>query len=179
MNLQAVQPDFVSCDHRMRTFIIVFTLLVNSSFAQKANIDSIWTLLKNTDGCLAGGQDIYKGQWLREGNVMATAEPWKNFFSLPKDQTVPFLISQISDHSETNVHTCPCMPTKAGELAVYGLQVIFLKNWYELEGFTSYGTKERSGCSEHPQAWLWSIMRNRKQTLILQEAWLMEYERHK
>ena len=58
---------------------------------------------------------------------------WVAFFRRDKNETVPFLISQIPKRVQTNVHIDPFGPAIKGELAVYCLQYILKVNWYELE----------------------------------------------
>ena len=58
---------------------------------------------------------------------------WVAFFRRDQDETVPFLISQIPNRVNTNVHIDPFGQATKGELAVYCLQYILKVNWYELK----------------------------------------------
>jgi hypothetical protein len=140
------------------------------------SIDSLWEVLVFKDGgCLTGGQYVKDGHFGSKGCVMSEfrgrGKKWEEFFSLSKDTLTTFLITKLSDTTTTKIHTCPCMPAKNGEVAVYALQRIYKKNWYDLEGFTQYSKREGSGCIDNEQAWLWKILMNQESITALSKQW--------
>lgn len=142
-------------------------------------LDSLWNkLVFNDGGCLTGGQRVRNGRFGNEGCVMTSyrmnSKGWFDFFAFPKSELTPFLISKFSDTTSTNIHTCPCMTARNGEVAVYALQNIYKVNWYDLDGFIKYASKESTGCLDSEQSWLWDILENqeKREDLIIQ--WLSQ-----
>lgn len=145
----------------------------------KLPLDSLWNqLVFECGGCLTGGQHVKEGRLGNEGCVMtdihSNGKLWKDLFRTPKKELTEFLISQFADTATTRIHTCPCMPARNGEVAVYALQNIYKKNWYELDGFTKYGKKQGNGCTDNEQAWLWEILVDEKKRVKLEKEWLKE-----
>jgi len=67
------------------------------------------------------------------------------FIEIPQEKTVPFLLSRIDSTESTRVHICPFQLASEGELAVYLLQVVTGKPWYQAIGLASqpdYGQAE-------------------------------------
>ncbi|MEX2484998.1 MAG: hypothetical protein WED10_10575 [Brumimicrobium sp.] len=148
---------------------------------QVISLDSLWNKLVFYDGgCLTGGQRVRNGRFGNEGCVMSgygrNRKEWNEFFSYPKTELTPFLISKFSDTTSTKIHTCPCMAARNGEVAVYALQNIYKKNWYDLNGFTKYASKESSSCMDIEQSWLWDILENEEQRENLTKQWLKQLE---
>lgn len=148
---------------------------IETTEVQPVNIDSLWQdLVFEKGGCLTGGQRVHDGHFGGEGCVMTSRRlngGWLKFYRLPKKDLTEFLTSNIHDTTTTKIHTCPCMPAKAGEVAVYCLHKIYLSNWWDFKEFETYKTKETTDCLNSQQSWLWDIMIDEKQCLIMEEAW--------
>tara|TARA_B100000508_G_scaffold55003_1_gene42583 strand:+ start:3361 stop:4002 length:642 start_codon:yes stop_codon:yes gene_type:complete len=145
------------------------------------SLDSLWNkLVFDYGGCLTGGQRVYKGRFGNEGCVMSefSRNPtgWSEFFAHSEGELTPFLIKKFSDTTSTKIHTCPCMVARNGEVAVYALQNIYKKNWYDLNGFEQYASKETSSCLDSQQSWLWDILENEERREKLAEEWLKQKE---
>lgn len=143
------------------------------------SLDSLWNkLVFNNGGCLTGGQRVRNGSFGNEGCVMSeyrkNRSGWNDFFAYSKNKLTPFLIRKLSDTTSTKIHTCPCMFASIGEVAVYALQNIYKKNWYDLEGFEKYASKETSSCLDSEQSWLWDILENEKRREKLAKQWLRQ-----
>ena len=182
--------------------IILFSALLNSAFATQANckenicssltskinstdisyqtepIDSLWRkLVYVKGGCLTGGQYVRDGNFGNEGCVFNRNKEWNIFFQYPKKELTNFLISQMNDTTTTRIHTCPFFSSTNGELAVYCLQKIYSKNWYDFKEFQNYKTRETTGADENTQSWLQQILIDKKQRLILERLWIKEFEK--
>lgn len=145
------------------------------------SLDSLWNkLVFNDGGCFTGGQRVRNGRFGNEGCVMSeyrmNRKGWFDFFSFPKSELTPFLISKFSDTTSTKIHTCPCMTARNGEVAVYALQNIYKKNWYDLDRFKKYASKETSSCLDGEQSWLWDILDDEEQRENLAKQWLKQQE---
>lgn len=178
---------FCSCQSQSSQSI-VFTNTTEPSGKDSTNsvshhsIDRLWDLLVfEKGGCLSGGQYVKDGHFGSEGCIMSEfnrrGEKWEEFFSLSKETLTIFLITKLSDTTTTKIHTCPCQPAKNGEVAVYALQNIYKKNWYDLEGFNQYSEREGTGCFENEQAWLWEVLMNKESLTALSEQWNNQLER--
>jgi hypothetical protein len=134
----------------------------------QGNIDSLWNKLAfQKGGCLTGGQYIRNGRFGNEGCVLKQSKEWGRFFNLPKDELSAFLIRQLPDTASTKIHTCPFYTATNGELAVYCLQKVHNKNWYDFEQFSKYKNKETTGAGDNDQAWLQKILASKKRRNIL------------
>lgn len=138
------------------------------------SLDSLWQVLVfEKGGCLVGGQRVNDGRFGNEECVLTSSRgSWLRFFIQPKDSLRAFLIQRFADTTTTKIHTCPCMPASNGELAVYCLSNIYLKNWYDLEPFLTYRDKEMTGCWDSEQSWLQAILADPKQRQLLIDEWM-------
>lgn len=139
----------------------------------ETSLDTLWyNLVFIEGGCLTGGQHVQKGIFGNEGCVMTNSKEWETFFSLDKKLISDFLISKISDDTtETNIHTCPFFTAIEGEVAVYGLQIIYKRNWYDFDEFVEFKNKEAESSTENHQAWLQGILKDKKKREILVKCW--------
>lgn len=88
---------------------------------------------------------------------------WEEFAKNDKEKLTQFLITKLADTTTTNVHTCPFYNTTTGEMAIYSLQHIHNKNWYDFPDFNEYKDKEITGADDQPQKWLQSTLSNNSQ----------------
>ncbi len=101
---------------------------------------------------------------------------WVTFFRRDKQSTVPFLISQISNKAQTNVHIDPFGAATKGELAVYCLQYILKVNWYELK--KDYQTRYDKIDYEYTtdQDLLQKIIGTKREAKEMMDLWRQVYE---
>ena len=164
--------------------LIIILLLCFSSFGNArvnftsptdtSGLDSLWNVLAfEQGGCLTGGQYVHDGRFGNEGCVLTRNRPadWRPFFRYSKKDLTEFLIEQLADTTETEVHTCPFFSATAGELAVYCLSKIYLVNWYDFEPFLAFRDRETTDSMDSPQAWLQAILENPEQREILATEW--------
>jgi hypothetical protein len=116
-----------------------FTKTAASPEVSNKSSQEEWEELAGLGGCTLGFR-FYEPQFESYQPVEANTEAgifynkrWVAFFRRDKHSTVPFLISQISNKAQTNVHIDPFGAATKGELAVYCLQYILKVNWYELK----------------------------------------------
>jgi len=103
-------------------------------------IDRLWSHLIQINGCLVGRQYERPLLWFLkvEGCVLHEHPDWKLFFSYPKKELTQFLVTRLDKTNETQTHTCPFYNATEGELAIYSLQVVHNKNWYDFPPFHTY-----------------------------------------
>lgn len=137
-----------------------------------ASIEDWWNyLVFEEGGCLIGTK--YRVMKLEERHdAIFYQKDWKFFLQKSRDSLAVYLISQLSDTTETKVHTCPHQSATAGEIAVYSLQQITGKMWYDIAGFTKYSNKNIKGLEGNRQIWLQSILKDEKQREKLADAYL-------
>lgn len=96
---------------------------------------------------------------------------WIAFLRRDKDTTVPFLISQIPNKGQTNIHIDPYDMATKGELAIYCLQFILKLNWDELK--EEYKVRLDTIDMEYtnPQALLRRIIRTKRGAAEMVNLW--------
>jgi len=147
---------------------------IKKSKQENNPIDSLWNdLVFEKGGCLAGGQNFQKGQTEREGQVLNKKE-WKTFLSKPKKELTEFLITKFTDTTKTKIHTCPFFGATNGEIAVYALQKVHNKNWFDFREFKKYKNKETTSATDNRQSWLLKILKNNSTRKVLTDCWLKE-----
>lgn len=106
---------------------------------------------------------------------------WISFLRRDKNETVPFLISQIPNRRKTHVHIDPFDMATKGELAVYCLQFILKRNWDELkEDYKARLDAIKDGDDIgywNPQAVLRRIIGTRRGAAEIMSLWKQLYER--
>jgi len=160
----------------MRTFIILFICCLSiSAFSQDDKLEAMWQKLAfGKSECLTGGQYVRDSVFGSEACVLTRSKEWAVFFAYPKDELTTFLINKMKDTATTKIHTCPFFKSTEGELAVYCLQKIYLKNWYDFDEFSSYKKREITSSVNNHQAWLQAILMDNKQREVLENLWKME-----
>ena len=127
-------------------------------------------------GCLGGGQ--YFKETKREIPTMVFSETeWKKFSNNDIGKLTEFLITKLTDTTKTKVHTCPFFGTTNGEMAVYSLQHIHEKNWYDFNEFKDPKYKEYKNATEQPQMWLQKILKNETDRKKLEELYKNELKK--
>ena len=136
---------------------------------QTVSIAEQWNLMVlEKGGCLGGGQ--YFKETKREIPTMVFSETeWKKFSENDKRKLTEFLITKLSDTTKSKVHTCPFFEATNGEMAVYSLQHIHEKNWYDFSEFQAYKDQEITSAMDQPQIWLQNVLKNENERKKLAE----------
>lgn len=144
-------------------------------------LDSLWVAVTQKSSCLTGGQYEVDGKFRSEGCIMERLKEWEILFKKPKKNLTEFLLTKLEKTDTTNVHTCPFFLSTEGELAVYTLQRIYKKNWYDFDEFKVY--RERAEKSDelplsntdNYQGWLQNeILKNSEKRELLKTLWIAE-----
>lgn len=146
------------------------------------SIDSLWQIVKDKNGCLTGGQNFVNGRFGNEGCIMTNSKEWKALFNKPKKELTKFLLTKLEKTDTTKIHTCPFFLATEGEIAVYTLQGIHKKNWFDFEPYKKYTLKVQNeenyrllGNRNSYQAYLTdSILSNKKELNNLSAFWIKE-----
>ncbi|MFY8186953.1 MAG: hypothetical protein ACOVLC_03230 [Flavobacterium sp.] len=143
------------------------------------SISELWNVLVfEKGGCLGGEQYINEMEFKREGNSLVFSESeWKKFSANDKVKLTEFLITKLSDTTKTKIHTCPFFGATNGEMAVYSLQHIHKKNWFDFSEFKEYKDKEYKSATEQPQMWLQDILKNETNRKKLAELFKNELKK--
>ena len=86
-------------------------------------------------------------------------------------------ITKPSDTTKTKIHTCPFFVATTGEMAVYSLQHIHKKNWFDFSEFKEYKDKEYKSATEQPQMWLQNILKSETDRKKLAELYKNELKK--
>ncbi len=131
----------------------VFLFLIISFFGctsekkpniQETTMEYLWNKIIELDGCALGNE--YQTE-LQDKSVFNDTL-WMQFLSKPKDSLKVFLITKLAVSDTTKTHICPLFNATEGELAVYSLQKIYQKNWFDFDEFKEY--KLRSETEKEP-----------------------------
>ena len=142
-------------------------------------LTNLWDSLCNIHDCLVGGQRVNQGKWGGEGCVLTLNKQWVNFLNKTDNkQLSSFLIKQLPDKTETQIHTCPYEGATKGELALYYLQGISKINFYELSSAMALKEKEVGKKYSSEQAWIWHIQSSNKELEDLQKLWMEHFEKN-
>ena len=93
--------------------------------------ESSWEALISTQGCLGGSRNNLNGY--HEGSCLAE-KPWVDYLSNRSDQKIDFLLERMASTQPTNIHNCAFGNAMEGELAVYILQQLTGKLWFDYSG---------------------------------------------
>lgn len=140
-------------------------------------LDSVWSRTIVRYGCMLGGQHVENGHFGGGQCVMTSSPFWAEFFDRNKEELIPFLLEKFSSKEDTDIHICPFSDAEENELAVYCLHKLYVKNWYNLEGFQEYKNKKITGSDGNHQLWLREILADDTQREALKEAWRKEIEK--
>ena len=113
---------------------------------------------------LGGEQYVSEKEFKREPKRLVFSEThWKKF--------------EENDTTKTKVHTCPFFGATNGEMAVYSLQQIHKKNWFDFAEFKEYKNKEYKSATEQPQMWLQNILKNETERKKIAEFYSNELKK--
>lgn len=82
----------------------------------------LWNNLLDRGGCL-----------VLDANVMEEPD-WRKLFADRSPDNIRFLIARLASRNKTNIHTCPFEMAREGEVAVYALERMFVRSWYDYRG---------------------------------------------
>lgn len=157
---------FVLCINQLNAELkMVIPHVPNIEFVkimQTYSISELWNVLVfEKGGCLGGEQYINETEFRRKEKPLVFSETeWEKFSDNDKGVLTNFLIAKLSDTTRTKVHTCPFFMATNGEMAVYSLQHIHKKNWFDFSEFKEYKEKEYKSATEQPQIWLQNLLKN-------------------
>jgi len=145
------------------------------------SLDSLWTIITQKSSCLTGGQYEINGEFRSEGCVMDESKEWEVLLKEPKKNITEFLLTKLEKTDTTNVHTCPFFLSTEGELAVYTLQRIYKKNWFDFEEFKTYRERAEEpqklpiSNKDNYQGWLQNeVLQNPQKRELLKNIWIAE-----
>ena len=164
LNILLLILTLISCKNQseLKTEIAQIQKTELNKISQTDSISELWNVLVfEKGGCLGGEQYVSESEFKREEKPLVFSEvDWKKFSDNDKGKLTEFLITKLSDTTKTKVHTCPFFGATTGEMAVYSLQHIHNKNWFDFSEFQKYKDKEYKSATEQPQMWLQNILKN-------------------
>jgi len=148
----------------------------NIEISQKDSISKLWDILVfENGGCLGGEQYVIENQHKKEErSLVFSKNEWSNFSNNDIKKLTDFLITKLGDTTKTKIHTCPFFTATNGEMAVYSLQHIHKKNWFDFSEFKEFKEKEYASANEQPQIWLQSILKNKNDRKRIAELYKKE-----
>ena len=181
LNILLLILTLISCKNQseLKTEIAQIQKTELNKITQTDSISELWNILVfDKGGCLGGEQYISETEFKREEKLLVFSEmDWKNFSDNDKGKLTEFLITKLSDTTKTKVHTCPFFGATNGEMAVYSLQHIHEKNWYDFNEFKDPKYKEYKNATEQPQMWLQKILKNETDRKKLEELYKNELKK--
>ncbi|HUQ30994.1 MAG TPA: hypothetical protein VM095_02695 [Pyrinomonadaceae bacterium] len=150
---------------------------VNGSAPQEdiqASLEQEWEKFATTQFCFLGDDEYRPGQTDGE-------EPfpygWLPSAKRNMDGAIAFLLERIPSQKRTKAHVCPFDDATEGELAVYSLQHILKKNWYELnDEYKTLHANKPEGAEIYDQDLLRGIIQNKKKVHEMIDEWKKLYE---
>ena len=165
----------VSCNKEIKNKRQI-SAVYNLKVSQKDSISELWNILVfEKVGCLGGEQYVSENKHQKEERSLVFSEnDWSKFSNNDIKKLTDFLITKLSDTTKTKIHTCPFFVATTGEMAVYSLQHIHKKNWFDFSEFKEFKEKEYASATEQPQIWLQNILKNKNDRKILAELYKKE-----
>lgn len=144
---------------------------------QTDSIHVLWNnLVFEHGGCIGGQQYIGNNRKLPQEFVFEQNN-WKKFSAIENAKLAEFLITKFSDTTKTQIHTCPYEKVTNGEMAVYSLQHLYNKNWYDFIEFKKYADKKGTNATDNEQIWLQEILKNEFDRKKMSELWHNEIDK--
>jgi hypothetical protein len=140
----------------------------------QASLEQEWEKLVTAQFCFLGHDDYSSSQ--TDGEE-AFPYSWLPSAKKNMDGVIAFLLERIPSKKRTKAHVCPFDDATEGELAVYSLQHILKKNWYELnDEYKSLHANRPEGVEIYDQDLLRGIIQNKKKVSQMINAWKRLYE---
>ena len=124
-----------------RKFAMLLSVLFISacSTCPQTTISAQWESICSHDGCLMGSQHWYPEEAIwgisigySEGSSISPC--WRDFLNQDRSILLPFLFGKLQSTRATASHTDPFQGTLEGEMAVYALEQLSHKNWFDYSG---------------------------------------------
>ncbi|HEX8491200.1 MAG TPA: hypothetical protein VF658_00015 [Pyrinomonadaceae bacterium] len=138
----------------------------------EASLEQEWEKFTTTEFCFLGSDDYRPGR----GGDEKSFSPYGWLPSAKKnlDTAIAFLIERIPSQKRTKAHVCPLDDATEGELAVYSLQHLLRKNWYELnEEYKGLYAGKPEDVTD--QDLLRSIIENKEKSSEMMNEWKRQY----
>lgn len=170
-----------SCEEESKTKFALQTVSTererNSLKIEMQQTDSIaekWQILAFDKGGCLGGQQYNWNEKAERSTLVFSSNEWKRFVHNDKRKLTEFLLKKLSDTMKTKIHTCPFFTATGGEMAVYSLQYIHHKNWYDFKEFLAYKNREMTSATDQLQTWLQNVLKDKKQREKLADLYRSE-----
>jgi hypothetical protein len=146
---------------------------------QTDSISEQWNFMVfEKGGCLGGEQYVSDKEFKQEQKPLVFSETeWTKFAKNNKTELTEFLISKLPDTTKTKIHTCPFFGATNGEMAVYSLQHIHNKNWFDFADFEKFKNKKYGNATDQPQMWLQNILKNETERKKIAELFRNELKK--
>ncbi|MFT5723145.1 MAG: hypothetical protein ACI9JN_000254 [Bacteroidia bacterium] len=139
------------------------------------SFEHIWAQITQKGGCLIGQQYTYTNtseiKSRRTSHSVFGDTTFQKFMLYNPKTLSRFLILQLSDTSQSHVHTCPFFVATRGEFAVYCLQQIHQMSWYDFLEFSMYKGRETTMSDDCLQSWLQAILESETTRVKMESAW--------
>jgi len=171
LNILLLILTLISCKNQSNSALDITTYELKTEIAhiektelnqiqQTDSIAELWNILVFEKGGCLGGEQYVKEVKREIPTLVFSEKEWGNFSNNDKRKLTNFLIEKLADTTKTNIHTCPFFRATNGEMAVYSLQYIHNKNWFDFTEFIEYKNKETKSLIEQKQIWLQNILQN-------------------
>ena len=154
------------------------------------SLDNQWELLSNIDGFVGyiedeskkGNKEEHIGcSCVNRKGVFDENKYWQKFFTQPKSLLVPFLIDKMADTTIIKLRRYYYILTE-GILAVYSLEFIYKKNWYNLSKDYSRNTSQNENkrvlyYRDTEPYFLDQFLKNKDELIKMQNHWRALYKK--
>ena len=120
----------------IRLTVALPILLASCTDIAGSGLNPLWSDIRESVVCMPGGM-MWTEHEVGRSRHQEMYSTVLRFKEIPKDQTVPFLLSRIDSTDVTSVHICPFTNATEGELAVYLLEEITGRPWFSAIGLAA------------------------------------------
>lgn len=150
---------------------------VNEPVAQEdiqAALEQEWENFTTVQFCFLGDNEYRPG---RGGGEQSFPYGWLPSAKKNMDEAIAFLMERIPSRKRTKAHVCPFDDATEGELAVYSLQHILKKNWYELnDEYKNLHDNKPVDAEIYDQDLLRGIIQDKQKAREMIDEWKRLYE---
>ena len=141
----------------------------------QASLEREWERFTTTKFCFLGSEDYRPGKDSDEKSFGTYG--WLPSAKENLDGAITFLLERVPSKKRTKAHVCPFDDATEGELAVYSLQHILKRNWYELnDEYKSLYANRPEDKEIYGQDLLRGIIQNKNKVREMIDEWKMRYE---
>lgn len=137
------------------------------------SLENQWELLTNIEGLVKTNDQEFKGCCDDAKGIFIENKYWQKFFTQPKSLLIPFLIDKMNDTTQTNLYKHIIL--NGGELAVYCLEFIYNKSWFNLS--KNYLDKLNNYCCFYEDSYLNLLLKNEEELVKMQNHWRALYKK--